>query len=191
MKPSQVAVVEMPSAGSLELLFQWGGVVASLIAAVGTVAAVFSAISVATRQRRDRDEEIRRAAEVAYWVILPDVVQLREMHFPVVKSVLRDVLRLTDGQAIPRERAQDLKAVVGRMSMNGTRQVLDKLPLLHDGIGVLIAEVYGRFDRLKANLDGIADRKEGTDLFFREHVRINLGRVERLSDVLDQTNMRS
>lgn len=191
MKPSQVVVVEMPSTGTLELILQWGGVVASLIAAVGTVAAVFAAISVATRQRRDRDEEIRRAAEVAYWIILPEVVQLREIHFPVAESVLQDVLRLSDGQALSRERARDLKAVVGRMSMNGTKQVLDKLPLLHNGIGVLIAEVYGRFDRLKVNLDGIADKEEGMELLFREHVRQVLQRVERLSAVLDQTNMRS
>ncbi|WGJ88855.1 hypothetical protein QEP15_15985 [Achromobacter mucicolens] len=191
MKPSQVAVVEMPSTGTLELILQWGGIVASLIAAVGTVAAVFAAISVATRQRRDRDEEIRRAAEVAYWIILPEVVQLREVHFPVAESVLQDVLMLSDGQVLSRERAGDLKAVVGRMSMNGTRQVLDKLPLLHNGIGVLIAEVYGRFDRLKVNLDSIADKEEGMDLLFREHVRQILQRVERLSAVLDQTNIRS
>ena len=98
---------------------------------------------------------------------------------------------LSDGQVLSRERAGDLKAVVGRMSMNGTRQVLDKLPLLHNGIGVLIAEVYGRFDRLKVNLDSIADKEEGMDLLFREHVRQILQRVERLSAVLDQTNIRS
>jgi len=152
----------------------------AVLSVVGTLLAVFAALWVASRQRADSAAENARAGEVAYWIVHPEVVQLRDIHFPLIESLLRNVGFLADGERIPAGDAATLRTVAERMSMQGTSQVLDKLPLLKGGAGVPVAEVYGRLSRLKTQIASIGSRDEGMDLSFRVHVSLNLERVQRL-----------
>lgn len=158
----------------------------NVLTALGTIGAVLAALYVAWRQRADQLAADVRAGKVAYWVVLPEAKQLMEVHFPTLESILRNIHALADGQSVPAREQAILARIVERMSMEGTKQVLDKIPLIESGAGIPVAEVYGRLPRLKGQLSGIAERIEGVDGIFREHVRLNLERVEKLRKALEQ-----
>lgn len=162
----------------------------NVLTALGTIGAVLAALYVAWRQRADQVAADVRAGKVAYWVVLPEAKQLMEVHFPTLESILRKIHALTDGQSVPARQQAILARVVERMSMEGTKQVLDKIPLIENGAGIPVAEVYGSLPRLKGQLSGIAERIEGVDGIFREHVRLNLERVEMLRKALERAGFR-
>jgi len=186
------------TAGIAGFVFGWGwrdisapsaGVgLLDALTALGTFSAVLAALWIAGRQRSDALAADAKAASVAYWLVHAEVVALRDIHFPVLDAVLSNIHRLADGEAINFRDAETLNLVAGRMSMDGTRDVMDKLHLLDDGESV--AEVYGRLGRLKAQVFRIAEQRGGMEMALRESVRLNIERVQKLSGVLAKTRFR-
>ncbi|MEN5162619.1 hypothetical protein [Achromobacter kerstersii] len=159
------------------------------LTALGTLSAVFAAIWVANRQRTDSAAADTRSGEVAYWIVLPEVLQIRDVHFPILESTLYEVLHQADGELVSEESRLLVSQVVGRMSMEGTKSVIGNLPLIRSGAGAKVAEVYGRFERLKTNLSGIATHDKPIDDAFRLHVKLNRDRILQLTDSLRSPNI--
>lgn len=187
------------SAGIAGFVFGWGwrdrtGALADVrlldaLTAVGTLSAVFAAIWVANRQRRDSAVADTRSGEVAYWIVRPEVLQIRDVHFPVLESTLYQILHQAEGDVVSEANRLLLTQVVGRMSMEGTKAVIDKLPLIKFGAGTKVAEVYGRFERLKKNLSSIASHEKQIDDAFRLHVELNRDRILQLTESLKSPNI--
>lgn len=129
-----------------------------------------------------------RAGRVAYWVVRPEVLKLREQFGDLDMSL--DVIRvLPDGKQVPLDVRRVITQVTGRMSMDGTKAVLDKLPLLSLGAGEKVAEVYGNFERLKNNLAQIASHEKGMDMAFRAYVEAVHETMKRLEISLKSPNI--
>lgn len=160
----------------------------SAMTAFGTLAAVCVALWVADRQRLDVAAMDARAGRVAYWIVRPEVLKLREQ-FRDLDISLDGIRRLDDGLPIPLHERRLISQVTSRMSMDGTKEVLDKLPLLSLGAGEKVAEVYGSFERLKSHLAQIASHEKGMDMIFRAYVDAVHETIKRLEIALKSPNI--
>ncbi|MFF7060739.1 hypothetical protein ACFY89_29020 [Achromobacter spanius] len=160
-----------------------------VLTALGTLSAVFAAIWIANRQRQDSVTSNTRSGEVAYWIVRSEVLQLRDSHFPILESNLYIILHQPEGGLVPDANRIELTQVLARMSMEGTKAVIDKLPLIRSGAGTTVAEVYGRFERLKANLAVIAAHEGQIDKAFRLHVELNWDRILQLNASLKSSKI--